>query len=129
MPLKGKVLIIDDEPDLLETMSYRLSTAGYDIMTALDGATGLNRAAQDRPDLVILDVMMPGADGFEILKKLKETKETRDIPVIVFSCGRQEEEWAKRSLSLGASGYIVKPFESDALLFTVDKFVKRRRKG
>lgn len=126
MSTKGKILIIDDEADLLETMSFRLSAAGYEVITAQDGLTGIDRAKGENPDLIIMDVMMPGIDGFETLKRLKEEMSTKKIPAIIFSCGKEEEEWAKKSIGLGASGYIVKPYETDALLFTVEKFVKRR---
>lgn len=122
---KGKVLIIDDEADLLETMRFRLNAAGYEVITAGDGQTGINKAKSENPDLIILDVMMPGIDGFETLKRLKDEASTKKIPAIVFSCGKEEEEWAKRSIGLGANGYIVKPFETDSLLFTVERFVKR----
>jgi two-component system alkaline phosphatase synthesis response regulator PhoP len=121
---KGKILIIDDEADLLETMRFRLDAAGYEVITAQDGSTGINKAKSENPDLIILDVMMPGIDGFQTLKQLKEEASTKRIPAIIFSCGKEEEEWAKKSIGLGASGYIVKPFEADSLLFTVERFVK-----
>lgn len=123
---KGKVLIIDDEKDLLETMKFRLEAGGYDVVTAEDGQTGIEMAIKEHPDLIILDVMMPGMDGFDTLKKLKDEMETKGIPAIIFSCGAEEEVWAKRSLHMGAAGYVVKPFESDSLLFTVEKFVNRK---
>ncbi len=125
MEEKKKVLIVDDEPDLLETMAFRLDAAGYEVITAADGASGVKKAREEGPDLIIMDVMMPGMDGFEALEKLKEEIATRKIPTVVFSCGKDEEEWAKKSLKLGAAGYIVKPFETESLLFTVDKFAKR----
>jgi len=124
---KGKILIIDDEADLLETMRFRLDAAGYEVITAQDGLSGINKAKSENPDLIILDVMMPGIDGFQTLKQLKEEVSTKKIPAIIFSCGKEEEEWAKKSISLGASGYIVKPFEVESLLFTVERFVKTSR--
>lgn len=123
---KNKVLIIDDEADILETMTFRLSSAGYEVLTTQDGSVGFEKAKEFCPGLIILDVMMPGIDGFETLRKLKEDPSTREIPVVIFSCGAEEEEWAKKSLKLGASGYIVKPFEVEALLFTVQNFMKRK---
>jgi len=126
MATKGKILIVDDEPDLLETMRFRLDAAGYEVFTASDGVTAINKAKENQPDLVIMDVMMPGIDGFEALKRLKEEAATKKIPAIIVSCGKEEEDWAKRSLQLGASGYIVKPFETESLLFTVGKFAKTR---
>lgn len=126
MVKKGRILIIDDEADLLETMKYRLSAAGYDVITASDGESGIKRAKEESPDLIIMDVMMPGIDGFETLKRLKGESGTKSIPAIVFSCGKDEEEWAKKSLKGGASGYVVKPFDAEALLFTVERFMHKK---
>lgn len=123
---KGKVLIIDDEPDLLETMKFRLESAGYEVFAAQDAVMGINKAKEQNPQLIIMDVMMPGMDGFEALQKMKKDITTKNIPTLIFSCGKEEEEWAKKSLKLGAAGYIVKPFDAAALLFTVGKFVKTR---
>ncbi len=122
---KGKVLIIDDEPDLLETIRFRLDAAGYEVITAPDGLSGIEKAREAKPDLIMLDIMMPGIDGFETLKRLKEEMATKKIPTVIFSCGKDEEEWAKKSLKIGAVGYVVKPFETESLLFTVEKFVKK----
>lgn len=122
----NKVLIIDDETDLLETMKFRLESAGYIVLTATNGITGIEIAKKSVPNLILLDVMMPGIDGFEVLKQLKSDNNTKNIPVIVFSCGSEEEEWAKRALELGSSGYVVKPFEHESLLFTVDGFLKNK---
>lgn len=121
---KGKILIIDDEPDLLETMKFRLESAGYEVLAAQDAATGINKAKEYSPHLIIMDVMMPGMDGFVALQKLKKDFVTKNIPTLIFSCGKEEEDWAKKSLKLGAAGYVVKPFDAAALLFTVSKFVK-----
>ncbi len=121
---KGKILIVDDERDLLDTLSFRLKSAGYDVITAQDGPNGIESAKEHTPNLIILDIMMPGIDGFEALKRLKDNDSTKAIPVIVVSCGREEEGWAKNSLTLGASGYMVKPLDSSALLFTVERFIK-----
>jgi len=128
MSKKGKVLIIDDEPDLVETMQYRLDTAGYEVITASDGESGIKKAKENIPDLIILDVMMPGIDGFKTLRSLKQEVATKKIPTVVFSCGHDEEGWAKESLKLGAAGYIVKPFETESLLFTVERFTKKEKK-
>ncbi len=122
---KGKVLIIDDERDLLETMRSRLDASGYDVRVATDGITGIEVAQKDPPDLIILDIMMPGIDGFETLRRIREVGEIKDIPIVIFSCGSEEEEWARRALTLGSVGYVVKPFDSEALLFTVEKFIRK----
>jgi DNA-binding response OmpR family regulator len=123
----GKILIIDDETDLLETMKYRLTSAGYDVVVSANGVDGIKVAKNAKPDVIILDVMMPGIDGFDTLERFKRDPATKDIPVIVSSCGSEEDAWAKKSLGLGAAGYVVKPFDAEALLFTVGEFVKHRR--
>ncbi len=91
-----------------------------------NGMSGIEKARKFMPDIIILDVMMPGIDGFEALGRLKKVgTATKKIPVIIFSCGKEEEEWAKKSLKGGAAGYVVKPFDSEALLFTVERFVRK----
>ena len=125
MDTKGKILIIDDEPDLIETMKFRLEAAGYEVISAGDAMVGISKAKEHDPRLIIMDVMMPGMDGFQALKRLKEDAGTRAIPTIIFSCSKEEEEWAKRSVKMGAAGYVVKPFDASALIFTVEKFVDR----
>jgi|APSaa5957512622_1039677.scaffolds.fasta_scaffold70783_2 CheY-like chemotaxis protein len=125
MMVDGNILIIDDEPDLLEVMRGRLESEGYEVITSSDGSNGIEKAKSHLPDLIIIDVMMPGIDGFEVLEKIKEYDETKRIPVLIFSSGSEEEVLAKKALSLGAAGYIVKPFKTDALLFTVNKFIRK----
>jgi len=72
MDIKGKILVVDDEADLLETMRFRLEAAGYEVITALDGAKALEVAQKIKPDLIIMDVMMPGVSGFDALQNLKK---------------------------------------------------------
>ena len=122
---KTKILIVDDEPDILETVQFRLENAGYEVITAGDGITAIRLAKERTPALIIMDIMMPGMDGSEALKALKKDASTKWIPTIIFSCGREEEGWAKRALQLGSAGYVVKPFDGDALLFIVQKFTQR----
>ena len=122
MASKGKILIIDDEPDLVEAMKFRLEATGYKVLTSFDGKTGIDVAVAEKPDVILLDIMMPGMDGFEALRRIKINKAIQKIPAIVFSCGREEEGWAKRAVELGASGYVVKPFDTEALLFMIGKF-------
>ncbi|NQT90545.1 MAG: response regulator [Candidatus Omnitrophica bacterium] len=124
---KVKILVIDDEADLLETIKFRLESAGYEVLTAQDAVSGIDIAREELPELIIMDVMMPGMDGFEALEKIKEDASTKKIPTIILSCGKEEEEWAKKSLQLGAAGYVVKPFDAKSLLFTVEKFAERKK--
>lgn len=126
MNKKGTVLIVDDELDLLETMRFRLEAADYEVITLLEGKKTIEIAEKIKPDLIILDIMLPGISGFDVLQKLKKNSETKEIPILIFSCGGEEEAWAKKSLDLGAAGYVVKPFDGDSLLFTVNKFIKKK---
>lgn len=125
MDKKGKILIVDDEVDLLETMRFRLETSGYDMAVTPDPKEAMQKAKEHKPGLILLDIMMPKIDGFTLLKDFKADSETKNIPVIIVSCGKEEEELAKRSLALGASGYVVKPFDTASLLFMIDKFLQK----
>jgi PAS domain S-box-containing protein len=118
-----KILVIDDEKDLCDTAKGILEAKNYSVDTALSGQEGLDKIAKSKPDLIILDLMMPEMDGFAVAEKLKKNPETSQIPIIVLTALDQEES-AKRVLSLGAKGYLVKPFEPEALLFTLQEFLK-----
>jgi len=104
---KKKVLIIEDEKFLLEMYQMRLISADYEVLTAQDGKTGLHLAVEEKPDLIVLDIVMPEISGFEVLRMLKKDPDTKDIPVLVFSNLGQQEE-IEKGLKLGADDYIVK---------------------
>lgn len=125
---KKTILIVDDEEDILSTMSFRLEKAGYRVCTASNGIDGVEIASKEVPDIILLDIMMPGIDGFETLKRLKGDSVSKRIPVLIVSCGKAEEEWAKRALMLGAAGYVVKPFDTQSLLFTVERMLSGGRR-
>ena len=118
MPGKSAILIIDDERDIARGLSIRLQAAGYEVSTAFDGATGLESATRIRPDLIVLDLRMPGIDGFGVLDGLRKQSHTCDIPVIVVSANVVEEARA-RAMNLGARCFIQKPFQADRLLGTI----------
>ncbi|MBI2624763.1 MAG: response regulator [Candidatus Nealsonbacteria bacterium] len=102
-----KILFIEDEPALQKTMGDFLKDGGYEIIGALDGESGLEMAESQKPDLVILDLVLPRMDGFEVLKSLKAKEETKDIPVIVLTNLERLEDISK-VLALGATTYLVK---------------------
>lgn len=104
---KKKILIIEDERFLLEMYDMRLTAAGFEVITALEGKEGLHLAVEKKPDLIILDIVLPGVSGYEILRMLKKDPDTKDITVLVFSNLGQEEE-IQKGLDLGASDYVVK---------------------
>ncbi|KPJ85939.1 hypothetical protein AMJ57_01290 [Parcubacteria bacterium SG8_24] len=128
---KRKILIIDDEPALLDIYSTQLNLAGgFEPITADDGVRGMQLALKELPDLIVLDIMMPLKDGFEVLKDLKSRPVTRDIPVIILSNLGQQYE-IKHGLSMGAERYLVKAdMSSDDLVNEiVSVFSEGEKKG
>jgi two-component system, OmpR family, alkaline phosphatase synthesis response regulator PhoP len=110
MPPK-KVLLIDDEDDIREVAAITLETmAGFEVVAAADGLTGLARAEQEHPDVILLDVMMPGIDGLATFQRLQQSESTRSIPVIFMTAKVQPAD-RKRLADLGALGIIAKPFD------------------
>ncbi|MFH0772274.1 MAG: response regulator, partial [Candidatus Omnitrophota bacterium] len=118
-----KILVIDDEADLCATIKAQLEASGFNILAALSGQEGLDKVKDYKPDLVILDLMMPLMDGFEVCSRLKKDPQTSSIPIVVLTA-LEHDDAAKKALSAGAEGYLVKPFEQDALLFTIREFLK-----
>jgi DNA-binding response OmpR family regulator len=104
---KDTLLVIEDEPALADIYSTKLKLAGYEVLCAYDGVEGLEKALHDRPALILLDLIMPLKDGFEVLHDLKQEESTRDIPVIIMSNLGQDFE-VKRGLALGAAQFLIK---------------------
>lgn len=111
----AKVLIVDDSPTELYVLSKILEQASYQVVTANDGEEGLARAKAEQPDLILMDVVMPGLNGFQATRKLRRDPATQHIPVIMVTTKDQDtdREWGLRQ---GASDYMVKPVNGDALL-------------
>ncbi|HLF94460.1 MAG TPA: response regulator transcription factor [Planctomycetota bacterium] len=118
------VLIIDDEPELLKLLDYNLTKSGYLAISAKDGPGGLEMARKHAPDLVILDVMMPGMDGWEVCKKLRQDPATASIPLIMLTA-KAEEADRVLGLELGADDYLTKPFGVRELLARVKALLRR----
>lgn len=114
-----KILIIDDEPDLVVLTAARLRKAGYNVIDSPDGEDGLNRMKKDMPDLVLLDLMMPGIDGYEVCRRKMEDAQIKDIPLILFTASVHGIE--SKASELGASDYEVKPFDSVRLIEKIKK--------
>lgn len=110
-----KILAIDDENDALLIIKTALSSEGYEVITATNGYDGLAMAEEQQPDLIILDLMMPEMNGFEVLTQLKSNDLTGQIPVIVVS-GLSDKEKIRMALSKGTDYYIIKPYEYDDLI-------------
>lgn len=124
---KKTILIIEDEPDIIKMASFRLRQAGCNVFTACEGREALEVVRKRRPDLIILDIMMPGIDGIEVKKKLNDDKLAASIPVI-FLTARDMMADKVAGLKLGAADYITKPFEIDELLARVNFVLKLRAK-
>jgi DNA-binding response OmpR family regulator len=105
----AKILVIDDEVDVLEVLRLVLSRSGYQVAASVSGIEGLAHAQSERPDLVLLDIMMQRMDGWEVLRALKSDETTRDIPVVILSA-RVEPKDKIRGLQEGAVDYVTKPF-------------------
>ena len=115
---KKHVLIVDDSPTERQTLSALLQKQGYEVTTAVDGEDALVKVAANRPPLIVLDIIMPKMNGYQVLRQLKLAPETRDIKVILVSSKNQESDrfWG---LKQGADDYIAKPYPDEALLAAV----------
>ncbi|MCE9615503.1 MAG: response regulator [Lentisphaerae bacterium] len=118
---KKKVLIVDDETEFVDMIQMRLEANDYDVIAAHDGQAGFDRAQSDAPNIILLDVMMPGMDGFETLRKLRKTEKTRNIPVVMLTA-RGESSAIFKAQGLSATDYLIKPCDSQELLATVKKY-------
>jgi DNA-binding response OmpR family regulator len=119
------VLVADDDEDILELVSYRLERAGYEVVTASDGEQALERARERRPNLAVLDVMMPKLDGYEVTRQLRDDEETAAIPVILLTARVQDADIA-RGFDAGADDYVKKPFSPQELRARVQAVLGRR---
>ncbi|MEA3369184.1 MAG: response regulator [Candidatus Ratteibacteria bacterium] len=126
--MAGKILVVDDELDVRRVLEFRLKNAGYDVIGASDGESCLSKAKEEAPGLIILDVMMPGINGFEVCKLLKESDKTKDIPVIMLTVLAGEADLSK-GLEKGASCFISKPFNIIDLLWEVKTIIAGEKKG
>lgn len=119
------VLIMDDDELLIALLEHKLGQRGLRVLAATDGSKGLEVARQDKPDLIVLDGMMPTMDGFEVLRHLKEGPDTADIPVIMLSARRLEQD-VVNGLNLGAADYLVKPFMPEELFLKIQRLLKHK---
>ena len=119
-----RVLVVDDEPDITGLVAYHLAKAGYRVSTAATGTEALHSVRHERPDLLVLDLMLPGISGYDVLADLRRREETRDIGVILLTA-RKEESDRIRGLSLGADDYLAKPFSPQELVLRVAAILRR----
>ena len=120
----ARVLVVDDEPDITALVVYHLAKSGYRVSTAATGQEALKAASNERPDVVVLDLMLPGISGYDVLQELREREETRDVGVILLT-SRKEEADRVRGLSQGADDYLTKPFSPQELSLRVAALLRR----
>jgi two-component system phosphate regulon response regulator PhoB len=119
-----RILVVDDEPDIVALIAYHLAKAGYRVSTAATGADALQAARDERPRLVVLDLMLPGISGFDVLEQLRATATPRDVAVLMLTA-RAEEADRIHGLSLGADDYLTKPFSPQELVLRVGAILRR----
>ncbi|MCW3064034.1 MAG: DNA-binding response regulator [Solirubrobacterales bacterium] len=120
---RGSVLVVDDEPTIGEVVSRYLERAGYATRVALDGPGALAAVASERPDLVVLDLMLPGVDGLEVMRRIRETDRSRVAVILLTAKGEESDRIV--GLRLGADDYVVKPFSPAELVARVDAVLRR----
>jgi len=123
-----KILLVDDEPDILEIVGYNLSTEGYQVITANNGLEGVRKAEKERPQLIILDVMMPEMDGIEACEKIRQLPELKDV-VIAFLTARGEDYSQLAGFDAGADDYITKPIKPKVLMSRVKALLRRYKES
>ncbi len=121
--MSKKILVVDDESDITETMSFMLKAEGYDVITAQDGEEGLRLAKEEMPDLIILDVMMPKINGYKIARLLKYDNKYKNIPIVMVTARGQDADKLIGE-ETGADEYITKPFEFEEVLDAVHKYLE-----
>ena len=121
-----KVVVIEDEPDILELIEYNLRREGFEVATATSGRSGLSAIGRENPDIVLLDLLLPGLDGLDVCRRLRSVDSTRDLPIIMVTA-RGEESDVVLGLGLGADDYIHKPFSPRELVARVRAVLRRGR--
>lgn len=125
---RSKILIVEDDPTTTNIVSYVLSQHNYQVIASLNAEDGLKMTLKEKPDLVILDIMLPGMDGFQLLSILKENEETNRIPVVLVSSLTAEKDILK-GLEMGADDYILKPFSPQILYLKVKKIMSMKNEN
>jgi len=122
--VKQKILVVDDEPEAVELVEFNLKQSGYAVMTAVDGAEALKKARSQSPDLIVLDLMLPEMDGFEICKTLRLDPATARVPILMLTAKAAEIDRVL-GLELGADDYLTKPFSPRELMLRIKKILAR----
>lgn len=122
--MSHRILVVDDEPDITALVAYHLVKSGYRVSTAASGIEAIRSAREERPDVVVLDLMLPGMSGYDVLAELRERAETRNIGVIMLTARREEVDRVK-GLELGADDYLTKPFSPQELALRIGALLRR----
>lgn len=120
-----KILIVDDEPEMLDLLKIHLENNKYDIIAAMDGESCLKIAASEKPDVILLDLLLPGMSGIEVCRRLKEDDDTKDIPIIMLTAAGSD--MAPKGLEKGAVSFITKPFDISNLLSEIKAALKNKK--
>ena len=126
MEEKQRILLVDDEPDLVQMISLRLKSVGYEVVTACDGQEALEQVKQTKPDLLILDLMLPKLDGYKVCRLLKFDERTKELPILIFTARAQEQD-IKLASECGADAYLTKPFEAKVILGKLQELLAARK--
>ena len=120
-----KILIVDDEKDMLYAVKIQLEAQQFEVLTASDGQAALDKARSEKPDLIILDLMLPKIDGYKVCRMLKFDEKYKKIPIIMFTARVQDRD-QKVGFEVGADAYITKPFESKVLLAKINELLHQK---
>jgi DNA-binding response OmpR family regulator len=120
----ARILVVDDEPDIVRIVTKIMESRGHEVQTAIDGPSAIAEVARSRPDVVILDLNLPGIDGFEVCRQLKGDPATRAIPVLMMTAAYVSVDDAHHGERVGADEYIIKPFLRDILVHNVERLLR-----
>ena len=121
----ARILVVEDDPRGYRLLDFRLKSQSHEVIGAIDGGEALEVASKEKPDLILLDIMIPVIDGFQVLRKLKSQAETKNIPVIMLTARNQEKDIVD-GLEAGAADYVTKPFSSAELVARVNRALASR---
>ena len=122
-----KILVVDDEPSIVRLLKARLEASQYEVITAKDGQEAIEKTNQEKPDLIILDIMLPKIDGYTVASMLKADENTRDIPIVMLTARNLAQD-IKAGMESGAVSYVQKPFNSDVLLGMIPTLLNREKR-
>ena len=123
-----RVLLAEDEPNIVESLTFLLERAGFEVMVETDGRKAMNAALDDQPDVLILDVMLPELDGYEVLRQLRADRRTEKLPVLMLTAKGQRED-RETALACGADLFITKPFANADIIAAVNQLVDEESDG